>query len=152
MANTTRRAGGTGHSFSKLFMKLGNGFMAAVLRSPVHGLVDGAFVLLTVTGRKTGRDYTTPVNYVRGDGGLTVLSRRGRTWWRNLGGGRPVTLRLRGERVTGAGRVLDLSREEKEQAVAGFYAALGRPGLPESVRSRLDDIVVVRIRLDGDVG
>ena len=57
----------------------GNSFIAWLLRSPLHGLLSGNTLLITVTGRKTGRPITTPVNYVRDGDRLWVISNRDRT-------------------------------------------------------------------------
>ena len=43
----------------RFFMRLGNLFVASMLRSPLHGLLSGSVMLITVTGRKSGRRYTT---------------------------------------------------------------------------------------------
>lgn len=86
----------------------GNSFIKFILRSPLHGLLSGKTMLITVTGRKTGRTITTPVNFARDNGALLVISKRDRKWWRNLRGGAPVCLRLHGQDVTGyAEAVLD---------------------------------------------
>ena len=79
----------------------GNDFMAGVLRSPFHGLLSGGTMLITVTGRKTGRKYTTPVGYYEEGDYLWVLTSRVRTWWRNLKGGARVELLLKHKVVTG---------------------------------------------------
>jgi len=84
----------------------GNGFIAWLLRSPLHGLLSGNTLLITVTGRKTGRPITTPVNYVRDGDRLWVISNRDRTWWRNLTGGAPVVVRVRGRDLRGAAEAL----------------------------------------------
>lgn len=34
-------------------------------RSPLRGLIDGKVLVLTVTGRKSGKRYRVPLNYVR---------------------------------------------------------------------------------------
>jgi deazaflavin-dependent oxidoreductase (nitroreductase family) len=73
----------------------GNDFMAAVLRSPFHGVLSNGMMLITVTGRKTGRKYTTPVGYYREGDYLWVITSRERTWWRNLQGGAEVELFLK---------------------------------------------------------
>ena len=72
----------------------GNGFMSWVLRSPMHRMLSNGMMLITVTGRKTGKKYTTPVGYYRENGFLWVLSSRDRTWWKNLKGGAEVSLLL----------------------------------------------------------
>ena len=46
-----------------IFNRFINPFVKAVLRSPVHRLLSGSLVLLTYTGRRSGRRYTLPVMY-----------------------------------------------------------------------------------------
>lgn len=74
----------------------GNDFVKFILRSPLHRLMSGSALLITVKGRKTGRWITLPVNYVREGNSLWVISKRDRTWWRNLLGRAPVKVRLKG--------------------------------------------------------
>ena len=91
----------------------GNDFIKMMLRSPLHGLFSGNMMLITVTGRKSGRTITTPVNYYSDGDALWVISVRNRTWWRNVCGGAEVILRLQGRDVKArAEAILD------EQAVA----------------------------------
>ena len=77
----------------------GNGFMSWLLRSPFHGMLSNGMMLITVTGRKTGKKYTTPVGFYRENGDLWVLTSRGRTWWKNLQGGADVSLLLQRKSV-----------------------------------------------------
>ena len=58
----------------------GNGFMSWVLRSPLHGMLSNGMMLITVTGSKTGKKYTTPVEYFLEDDHLLVMTNRDRTW------------------------------------------------------------------------
>ena len=109
------------NSLTGLFVKTGNPFVSALLRSPLHGLLGTKFMLVSVTGRKTGRTYTTPVNYVRQGDTLAVISRRGRTWWRNLSKPAPVLVRLRGKRRCGMGQVVPLADADRLAAVKDFY-------------------------------
>jgi deazaflavin-dependent oxidoreductase (nitroreductase family) len=86
----------------------GNNFIAWLLRSPLHGLLSNGTMLLTVRGRKTGKPYTTPVDYYEEGGFLWVLSNRDRSWWRNLQGGANVEMLLKGKSAKGfAGLELD---------------------------------------------
>lgn len=80
---------------------IGNRCVSALLRSPAHGLLSGSTLLITLRGVRSGRSYTTPVNYIRNGDTLLIVSRRGRTWWRNLRGGAPVRLVLRGRVMRG---------------------------------------------------
>ena len=58
----------------------GNDFMAWVLRSPFHGMLSNGMMLITITGRKTGKTYTTPVGYYVENDYLWVITSRERTW------------------------------------------------------------------------
>lgn len=79
----------------------GNDFMAWVLRSPFHGMLSNGMMLITITGRKTGRKFTTPVGYYREGEYLWVITSRERTWWKNLRGGAEVGLVLKRKHVMG---------------------------------------------------
>ena len=52
-----------------------NPLVAAVLRSPFHWLLSFGLMLITVTGRRSGRRYTIPVGYQRHGDLLVTLGR-----------------------------------------------------------------------------
>ena len=96
----------------------GNDFVKFFLRTPLH-IFMGDTMLITVTGRKTGKKYTTPVGFYRDGDTLWVLSSRDRTWWRNVQNGAEVEMRIRGKDVTGfAEAVMD---EEAVVSQLGEY-------------------------------
>ncbi len=64
-----------------------NPIVVGLLRSPLHRFGDRHTVLLTVTGRKSGKRYTFPVSYIRDGETILVMTHRERHWWRNLQGG-----------------------------------------------------------------
>ncbi len=83
-------------------------------------------MLVSVTGRRSGRIISTPVNYVRVENALWTVSLPERQWWRNLRGGAPVTLRLAGRDVT----VRGIALETPEDVAAGLARIVqGRPAL-----------------------
>jgi len=94
------------------WQNLYNPIVSWLLRSPLHGLMSNSTMLITFAGRKSGKIYTTPVNYVWDDQTLLVVSPTDRLWWRNLGGGAPVTVYVRGQTLQGVGRAF-----EDEEAV-----------------------------------
>jgi deazaflavin-dependent oxidoreductase (nitroreductase family) len=91
----------------------GNDFMEWVLRSPFHGMLSNGMMLITVTGRKTGKKYTTPVGYYHEGGYLWVITRRKGSWWKNLQSGAQVDLLMKRQPVRAFAVV-----EQDEQAVA----------------------------------
>lgn len=76
-----------------------------VLRTPLHGIFSKSIMLLVFRGRKTGRVYKTPVSYVREGNVVTAFTDS--PWQRNLLGGAPVTVYLKGKAVKGFAKVID---------------------------------------------
>jgi deazaflavin-dependent oxidoreductase (nitroreductase family) len=74
-----------------------NPIMIWLIKSPLHFFVSKNMMLITYTGRKSGKSYTIPVNYLQDGETLYTTSWRERTWWRNLREGKTVNLRLRGK-------------------------------------------------------
>lgn len=78
-------------------MRIVNVPMRTVLGLPFPTPLSGNLMLISYTGRKTGRAYRQPVSYAR-DGDVLLTPGGGR-WTLNLRDGRPVRLRLRGRDV-----------------------------------------------------
>jgi hypothetical protein len=75
-----------------------NPFVKLLSRSPFHNLLDEKVVLITYTGRNSGKTNTVPVNYLLINKTLHVISLRNRIWWRNLKGGASVEVYLKGKK------------------------------------------------------
>jgi len=97
----------------------GNSFVTFLLKSPLHGVMSGSTMVISVCGRKTGRTIATPVNYYQDGDLLWILTSRDRKWWRNLQGGAPVQLYLRGKNVEAFAEALP--DEEAAAAQIGAY-------------------------------
>src|SRR5947209_13860902 len=69
------------------WQKLYNPIVISLLRSPLHSLIDKSTILITLTGRKSGKKYTIPVSYIRDGDKLLMISQREHSWWKNLRGG-----------------------------------------------------------------
>ncbi len=91
--------------------------MKFVLRSPVHGIVSKSVLLITFTGRKSGKAYSTPVSYSQNGDQVTIFSHA--DWWKNLRSDRPVSLRIQGRDLQGYAEPV----AEDKQAIAARLAA-----------------------------
>jgi deazaflavin-dependent oxidoreductase (nitroreductase family) len=111
----------------------GNDFMSWVLRSPFHGLLSNGMMLITVTGRKTGKKYTTPVGYYQQDGHLWVITSRDRTWWKNLRGGVEVGLLLKRKPVTAFAEP-DLDEKSVEARMYQYLRHVPQAAKPLGIR------------------
>lgn len=82
-----------------------NPAMMGILRSPVHGALSGSLMVLSFTGRKSGRRYSIPVGYMEEGGKLYVFSHA--PWAKNFAGGAPVSVRLRGQERQGTAQIVE---------------------------------------------
>jgi len=136
-----------------------NPIMTWILRSPFHGLLSNSTMLITVKGRKSGKEFSTPVNYVDMGEALLTVSFRNRTWWRNLRSGGPVTLRLSGQDVQAWSTTIEDQQSVAEQLKAYFekvpqiakylHVRLDTQGRPvaEDVLNAAKDRVIIQTRL-----
>ncbi|HUY99427.1 MAG TPA: nitroreductase family deazaflavin-dependent oxidoreductase [Thermomicrobiaceae bacterium] len=90
----TRRPGTRRPAIARV-MAVFNRVPKLILRSPLHRVMSGRVLLLSFTGRSSGRAYTTPLSYIVEDDD-TLLIAGGAPWWRNLRHDATVGIRLRG--------------------------------------------------------
>jgi len=105
-----------------------NHLVTVLLRSPLHGLVSRDLLLITFTGRKSGRSFTTPVTYIQDSELITFHSTQ--RWWKNLEGGAPVTLQLCGRMRTGWA----VPTQDVSTIVEAIETLLARKGLHRADR------------------
>lgn len=132
--------------------------MKFVLHSPMHGIVSKTVLLLTFTGRKSGKTFTTPVDYSQDGDQVYIFTHA--NWWKNLRGGAPVTLRIQGREFQGLAEPV---AEDKQAVAAGLAAHLRKvPGdarfygvtfddhgnpKAEEVEKAVQNVVMIRVRL-----
>jgi deazaflavin-dependent oxidoreductase (nitroreductase family) len=111
----------------------GNDFMSWVLRSPFHGILSNGMMLITITGRKTGKRYTTPVGYYEEGGYLWVITSHDRTWWKNLRGGAEVGLLLKRKSVTAFAKP-ELDEKAVEERMYEYLRHVPQSAKPLGIR------------------
>ncbi|MDQ6601811.1 MAG: nitroreductase family deazaflavin-dependent oxidoreductase [Chloroflexota bacterium] len=140
-------------------MRVMNRLPMLLLKSPAHGIVSRKLLLLTFTGRKSGKRHTLPVGYARE--GDTVLIGAAGPWWKNLSGGARVTVLLRGRERTGSAEVVTNQAEMAplyrtllaQNPTHGRFVSIrrepdGMPNADDLARAVGRGVAVVRIRLD----
>jgi hypothetical protein len=120
-------------------LRVWNPVMKAILRSPLHWPLSRWFAVISWTGRKTGKRYSTPISYLQE--GSTVFVTTGDRWWRNVDGGGPIHLRLRGRTIdTIATPITEPERSWAEHArlfrAHGWFRRLS--GIPADGRGGAD--------------
>jgi deazaflavin-dependent oxidoreductase (nitroreductase family) len=140
-------------------MRAMNRLPMLLLKSPIHGIVSRKLLVLTFTGRKTGRHYTLPVGYAR-DGDTVLIGAAG-PWWKNLREGARVSILLRGRERTGNAEAVTDKAEMAplyrtllaQNPTHGKFVGIrrepdGMPNADDLKRAIRRGIAVVRIRLD----
>ncbi|MCW1970722.1 MAG: nitroreductase family deazaflavin-dependent oxidoreductase [Anaerolineae bacterium] len=84
-----------------------NKLIAAIINSPLHGLLGPSFALITVIGRKSAQPVSPPINLVHFDEAYWVTSLKKRTWWRNLRGGAIAELHVAGKTFSALAQVIE---------------------------------------------
>lgn len=144
--------------------KIANPFVTLILRSPLHAWMSAALLLITYRGRKSGKEYTLPVQYVQDGNHIYIVPgyAEKKVWWRNLKGGADVQVTLKGQ--TRSGRGILLERETDMAAILkGFGLYLKQfPSLAKThnvrieadgrfnaddLREAVKDILMIRVAL-----
>jgi deazaflavin-dependent oxidoreductase (nitroreductase family) len=124
----------------------------------MHGMVSKFTTLITFTGCKSGKTYTTPVSYSQFDDQVYIFTHA--NWWKNLCDEALVTLHLQGRERKGIAEPI----AEDKVAIATWLAAhlrnvpsdakyysvtLDEHGNPntEEVEKAVQTVVMIRVRL-----
>lgn len=145
---------------SRRVLRLSNPYVSMILRSPLHRVLSNSVLLLTFTGRNTGKLFTIPVYYTPEGDTLTLFSSK--SWYKNLRGGRPVVVHLQGRGRTGRAEVIEDRAavvEAAEHLVAkhglkgagqriGLALDISPPPTTEELAAAMEGRVVIRIILE----
>ena len=115
---------------------MSNWFMSWLLRLPFHGLISGSILLITYTGRRSGTQYSAPLNYVRDGKILWVTSERQRSWWRNFREHWPIRVLLQRVEIEGNGLAITEPEQLSQAFIEFFHLA---PANARFFKVRLED-------------
>ena len=125
--------------FQARAMRVVNVPMRVVLGLPFATPLSGRLMLISFTGRRTGKAYRQPVSYVRQ--GSTLLTPGGGKWTLNLRDDQPVWIRLAGRDVVARPELVS-GVDEVEHLLAVMTAANPRVRafvrIPQGSEGRLD--------------
>lgn len=120
---------------------INNLILNPLLRSPLHFIASNSFMLVS-TNDDSGKTYTALVSYKRNQDVITVVARKDRGWWKHLGGGAPITLRLGDQNLTGVAQVTKLDKGALFETVKWINPTLSA----QQIADLLPELVVVEIR------
>ena len=104
-----------------------NPVMKTVLRSPLHRMASKTIALLRFRGSVSGREFVTPLSYVRDDQTVWFLSDHSTNWWKNFREGDvPVSIEIGRTTVNGTARLWAGDTDELREHVSRYLCALPR--------------------------
>ena len=113
-----------------------NPVVRTVLRSPLHRLLGRHLLLLSYTGRRSGRSYVLPVMYCRSGDDLVVVAgqHESKTWWRNFGlDPQEITVVVSGREQRRTARRLAAGDGGYDVAIRAYQQAFPRAKLESGV-------------------
>lgn len=136
-----------------------NNTMKFMLRSPFHGIVSKSVLLISFTGCRSGKTYTTPVSYSQENGFVSIFTHA--TWWKNLCANNQVRLLIRGRVFHGMGEPVEMDKKaiasgltahlRKVPSDARYYGvsfdADGNPK-PDEIQKAVQTVVMIRVHLN----
>ena len=133
----------TTHDFR--FLKLLLRLQVFMLRRGMMGQASESLMVITTTGRKTGRRHSTPISYLRDGEAIFAINPRGRSnWYKNVLANPAVTLNIRGrdiqargERVTDEAEIVRIFEQYRTMQPTTFPRLFGVPvDAPEDARQK----------------
>jgi deazaflavin-dependent oxidoreductase (nitroreductase family) len=114
-------------------LRIANPIVRAALSSPAHRPFSGVLLVLSYSGRRSGRAHSLPLQYARHGDDLVVMAGTAsqKSWWRNFREPAPVGVTLAGKTTPWVARVL--SGQERDGAFAAYAARFPRMNTREDV-------------------
>jgi hypothetical protein len=142
-----------------------NQFIQMILHSPVHGILSSNILDLSYRGKKSGKEYSLPVQYSCDGALLTIVvgTAEKKTWWRNLRGGSMVHGTMAGKPFSGSAEVWEGERDAARIALALVPYLKRFPGAarmyhltrqpdgsfnPEDINNAARSMVMVQVNLE----
>ena len=149
----------SGNNFYRYFL---NPVMRGLLRSPLHSITSHNIGIVHFTGRKSGRNLSTPLSYTQEGNIVRLLSNQSTRWWLNFRGeGVKVEMEIARRRHPGTATLLEGDSEALREGVRCFIRALPRDAkvygleldanrevVETSLAAIAEQLILVEIQLD----
>jgi len=130
--------------------KMALGFMTFLLRRGWMGPASDILMVITTTGRKTGKQHSIPIGYLKdGEDFITLTSKNASNWYRNVLESGEATLEIKKEKFNVRGtpvtdeaerqRIFELYKQNERYFKSNFGITLDSP------ESEMQDALAKRI-------
>ena len=119
----------------KLIYALINPVVRGLLRSPFHRVGSRNLAILCYQGRRSGRNFATPLSYVREGGLVRFLSSHETRWWTNFRDGpTPVTVEIGKQKFPGQATLFEENSADLIEGVRRFLSQLPRDAMVYGIK------------------
>lgn len=115
-----------------------NPIVKLLLRSPLHFLASKDLTVVTFWGRRSGKEYATPVRYLWRDDALVSFSSLDTHWWRNLRDGAPARLRIQGKEIECTVNIIEQNAQSVREWLLWYFDKLPQDAVYHDVRIEKD--------------
>jgi len=119
-----------------------NPIMRLLLRSPMHFVSSRSLMLITFTGRNSGRQFTIPVRYLQVGETVRCFTSADSQWWRNLRGRADVVLRIEGRDAPYHATAVENDPEEVKKSLRHYLGMFPQDAAYHDVRLNRDKSLV----------
>ena len=98
--------------------------------------MSGSVLLVTFTGRRSGKRFTTPVRYVKDGNTIRSFSSPAAQWWRNFEGGADVDIVIKGKAVKMRATLNEADEETRMRLVSDYLSRYPADGVYHGVKVR----------------
>ena len=121
------------NALARRALRVANPVVRATLSSPVHRPLSGVLLVLSYSGRQSGRAHSLPLQYARYGDKLVVMSGTAsqKAWWRNFREPARVAVTLAGKQTPWLAHVL--TGQGREEARAAYAARFRRTNTRDDV-------------------
>lgn len=99
-------------------------------------------MLVTFTGRKSQKLFTTPVRYIREGETVRCFTSTEHQWWRNLRGGADVILRIEGQDKPYFATAIENNPEETRRQLQRYLGMFPQDAAYHDIRLKKDKSLV----------
>ncbi len=100
--------------------------------------MSNSVLLLHYVGRKSGKEYSTPVRYIRSDSCIRCFTSEEVQWWRNVQASPAVSLLVRGSMRSYSASVLERDPPHVQQLLTEFLTVYPQDAVYQEIRLNSD--------------
>jgi len=119
--------------------KLINFFVKGLLKSPLHGMVSDSMMIINFTGRVSGKQFSTPVRFLRVGDKIRCTTSKETKWWTNLASNQATTIHVAGKTLSCNVELTMDNDEALREILTNFLAVFPQDAVYQNIKLEADN-------------